>query len=592
MRNDQKRGALCTVLLSTALTALVLLFLSPPLRGQPPVTLPPVNYGELASAPRATSWHIPDYPRVETMRENMLHTFKLCESEFEGLEGTIYGLVPASEYGMIFVRDTSTMMPGLQYFYGDQYLRTPIEEFLRRQYGPDTRSIDGDVPGHGAISAVIAPYGQVDKATAVSDEEIHLIHAAYHYYRTVGGADWLQKELAGATIILRLNQALDWLYVHRFDHDHQLIKRGHTTDWGDIKFESALDPTDLDPRADHWTFSPYDQALTYRALLELAEMNQAVGDSSRARGLQQRANQLRLSANEKLWNSHGGFYLIHLHLTPLLHPFPEMEMIGIGNALATYVGLADHQRAQSVFGALERARLAAGAGKPGLSLYPPYPEAFFAHAQMVSGEYQNGGLWDWWGGVQITAEFKNGSSSLAWAHLRMVADDWARHPEQIFEWQIPETGEGWGAEHYASAAATMAEAVVDGLFGVQIERDGVRLQPRLKKHDGQIRVLQPASGFYASYDYTFQPGFIALDYGSNHPKSLEIRILLPPGRETEKVSIDGLTTPHRMETVLEDTYCVFGGPSGVHRAIVSFQSPRLPAAFHTVSDSNPRIRPS
>ncbi len=573
MAENRKRVVLIVVLLSILPSAVVAARRLVPSSVTSAVgSLPPINYEELSSPPAQTTWNVPDYPAIGAMREGVLHTLRLCETEFEGLEGTVYGLVPGREYGMIFIRDTSTMMPALQHFYGDQYLRTPIEEFLRRQYGWGAASADGDIPGDGAISGVIAAGGHIDKATVVSDEETHLIHAAYQYYRAVGGTEWLQKELSGETVIARLNRALEWLYIHRFDDGYQLVKRGHTTDWGDIKFEPAPNPTDIDPDTDHWTCSIHDQALTYRALLDLAEMNQAVGDAARAHELKAQADQLRRSANEKLWNSQRGSYLLHLHLTPLVHDFPEEELIGISNALAAHWGLSDPSRTQRLFSRLEGARLAAGARKPGLSLYPPYPEGFFAHEQMSPGEYQNGGLWDWWGGMQITAEFETGFSAMALAHLRMVAEDWASHPAEVFEWQMPSTGDGWGSHNYASAAGTMTEAILRGLFGVTIESDGARLQPRLRKHDGEIRAFQPSTGLYASYDYMYGQDSIVLDYGSNHPGSLEVRLLLPLGRETEKVYIDGAQVPHQVETLLQDSYCAFEAPSGVHRAIVTLQA--------------------
>lgn len=88
-------------------------------------TSQPMNYEEMSSPPAETTWNVPDYPTIGAMRETVVHTLRLCETEFEGLEGTVYGLVPGREYGMSFVRDTSTRMPGLQYFYGDRCLRTP-----------------------------------------------------------------------------------------------------------------------------------------------------------------------------------------------------------------------------------------------------------------------------------------------------------------------------------------------------------------------------------------------------------------------------------------------------------------------------------
>ena len=83
-------------------------------------------------------------------------------------------------------------------------------------------------------------------------------------------------------------------------------------------------------------------------------------------------------------------------------------MVSIANAVAVYTGLADTSERGPIFRALEAARLAAGAAKPGLSLYPPYPPGFFDYPQMSPGQYQNGAVWDWWGGIQISAELLEG----------------------------------------------------------------------------------------------------------------------------------------------------------------------------------------
>jgi hypothetical protein len=556
-----------------------------------PTELPPLSVEALGSPPVATSWHLPDYPLIDGMYQNIVVTFQLCETQFEGAAGEVYGLMPAREYGMIYVRDLSTMASILPCFYDDEYLRTAVEELLRRQYGPTTVSANGQRPGDGATSAILASDGHIDKATAVSDEEVHLINAAYQYYKSAGGTNWLLKEVGEETILSRMNRALDWLFEHRFDPGTGLIKRGHTTDWGDIKFEPSARPTDIDPEHDHWVCSVYDQALTYRALLQLAEMNEAVGARQRSTDLRERAERIRSSTNARLWNESTGSYLVHLHITPLSHPFPEDQMVGISNALAVYVGLTDPERASRALAALERARLAAGASKPGLSLYPPYPPGFFAHPQMLAGEYQNGGLWDWWGGVQITAEFESGQSTLALAHLRMMAQEWALHPGQVFEWQKPSTGEGWGSSNYASAAATVAEAILRGLFGVTIRTDVVTLRPRLGEHDGQVSVVHQSTGLYASYEYSYEPGFVVVDYGSNHPQPLQIAVLIPPGREIERVSIDGREVSYRLETLLQDNYCAFTADSGTHRAVLTFKTPPEPAGYRTASGSISRIPP-
>ena len=125
-----------------------------------------------------------------------------------------------------------------------------------------------------------------------------------------------------------------------------------------------------------------------------------------------------------------------------------------------------------------------------------------------------------------------------------------------------------------------------------IGQQEVTLQPRLSKHDGRIRVIQPASGLYVSYDYVYAPEFILLDHGTNHPAPLQIRVLLPRGKKIEEVSIDGSRIDHHMETVHQDNYCAFEAPSGVHRAVITLKSQRVHDVFHTASGSTRHTLPS
>jgi hypothetical protein len=504
------------------------------------------------------------------MRDAMLLTFSRCQVAFPGQNGDVRGFVPGVDYTMIFIRDMATLQPALRYFYPDEYLRSSVEEFLYRQYGPNTESENGHRPGVGAISAVIAQDGHVDKATATSDEETSLIHAAYVYYRAKGGDDWLRKTVSGRTVLERLNAAIEWLYAQRFEPGRGLIIRAHTTDWGDVKFEPAPNPTDIDPSKDHWTASIYDQALTYRALLELAEMNEALGDGKAAQTTRQRAADLKRRANEQLWVESKGYYRLHVHITPLTHPFDEDAIVAIGNVEAIRCGLATPQQEQTILAALEQARLAAGASKPGVSLYPPYPKGFFAYGQMVPGYYQNGGLWDWWGGRLISAEFERGYSAEARLHLAQVAADWIKHPAGVYEWNVPATGQGRGSLHYSGGAGAMTEAVIGGLFGVSLDRAGVVLSPRLGNQDGYIRVYQPATDTYAAYDYKMTDQGIVLEYGCNDDRLLTLRVLLPAGASVQGLEFDAgaQTITYDIEVVGHDTTCVMKVPAGLHRVVL------------------------
>ncbi len=110
---------------------------------------------------------------------------------------------------------------------------------------------------------------------------------------------------------------------------------------------------------------------------------------------------------------------------------------------------------------------------------------------MDPGRYQNGGVWDWWGGWLVLAEFTHGYSQMARAHLLQVGTDWATHPGQVFEWQEVATLAGAGGDQYAGAAGVYAQAIIEGLFGVALSADALTLSPRLEDWSGSISAHQP-----------------------------------------------------------------------------------------------------
>jgi hypothetical protein len=442
-----------------------------------------------------------------------------------------------------------------------------VEGFLRQQYDETTvSSEDGWPAGFGAISATVGPDGVIDKATAVSDEDTHFIHAAFVVYQVNGGVDWLAAEINGLPVISRLNAAGDWLLDQRLDEITGLIKRDHTTDWGDVRFQPTDgNPTDVVAEDVVWTASIYDQALAYRAWRELVIMNRAVGDEATAARWQARADALRDATNAYLWQPERGFYRTHLHLTHLAHNFDEDGIVSIANAVAVVCGLADLSQQAAILASLESARLEAGAGKPGLVLYPPYPDGFFAQPFMGAGTYQNGGVWDWWGGWQVLAEFESGYSQLARAHLSQTAADWAAHPGQIFEWQAVTTLAGAGGDLYTGAAGVYAQVIVEGLYGVRLSLAGPALSPRLADWPGSISVHQPASNLYLRYNYQPSPEGLVLAYETNHgAPDFPLRLLLPPGFSPGGVRLDAAPLAWDRFTLGQDTYLTATLPTGRH----------------------------
>jgi hypothetical protein len=519
-----------------------------------------------------TTWLLPGLPDLTEAAGYIPHNFSHGEAIFQIGSETIHGFRPGKVYPEMYIRDIAWGMETAQYYYPDVYLREPIEAYLRRQYTANTVSLDGDfgvVAGSGAIGGIITPQGRSNKQTITTDEETSLIHAAYLYYNITYNIDWLQHSINGLPVIERLNLAADWLYTYRLDSELQLFWRGHTTDWGDVKFEKGPGYTDYKPYQDHLTASIYDQALAYMALLELAEMNAAAGNTERADEWQSKAETLKEQTNRLLWQANKGFYLTHAHVSPLNHNFDESAMVSISNALAVYAGLTNTPQSKAIFDNLERVRLAAGIKKPGLSLYPFYPnrwpDLFFEYPGMGYGNYQNGGVWDWWGGVQIKAEFLKGFSETARTHLLQVANDWREHPGNIIEWHSSTDPRHEGSHYYSAAAGTMGSAIIEGFFGVSLTGQGLQLQPRLGLNDGYIRVYQAATDRYAAYSYDWDQDVSKLDYGTNAEGAVIVKVLRLRSEQVTGVKIDGVAVEFETETIGYDTYTVFVAPTGQHK---------------------------
>jgi hypothetical protein len=526
-----------------------------------------------------TTWLLPGLPNLSASAGYIPHNFSHGEAIFETPLDTIHGFRPGKAYPEMYIRDIAWGMETAQYYYSAPYLRDPIEAYLRRQYNEATTSLDGDfgvTAGAGAIGGIITPQGRSNKQTITTDEETSLIHAAYLYYRMAYDTAWLQKEINGEPVISRLNRAAEWLYQHRLDPQTRLLWRGHTTDWGDVKFEPGPGYTDYNPAQDHKTASVYDQALAYMALLELAEMNAAVGNTAQADQWQANAEALKLETNSLLWQPARGYYLTHHHITPLTHDFDEAAMVSIANALAVYSGLASPAQHQATLKALNQAQTDAGVTKPGLSIYPFYPnrwpDLFFEYPGMGYGNYQNGGVWDWWGGVQIKAEFMNGYADIGRTHLLQVASDWQEHPGNIIEWQSSTDPRHEGSHYYSAAAGTMGSAIIKGFFGVSLTGQGLTIQPRLGLNDGYIRVYQATTDRYAAYSYDWGQQVTRLDYGTNATGAVQLKILKLRSEQISQIAINGDPVQFATETVGQDTYLVFEAPSGQHQVEIFKQS--------------------
>jgi hypothetical protein len=494
----------------------------------------------------------------------------------------VTGFRPGTPYPPLYARDTAWIVPAARTLYPPAAWQPGIEAFLRRQYTAGTTSDDDGWPaGAGALPGVLYADGRIDKASATSDEETSLIEAASYVVDTAGPG-WLTTTLSspaaapGPRVIDQLDAALDWLWHTRYDPTSGLIWRGHTTDWGDVALDTtAPDRTDIDPARAIRTASIYDQVLAWRAAHHLAGWWETLGNVTAAQHWRARAAALRAAANHALWQPHRGFYRLHVHLPgpggaePWQHNFDEGRILAIGNAVAVWAGFTSPAQARSILDRLGEAQLAAGQRQPGLSLWHPYGSWTYPYPEMQWGQYQNGGLWDWWAGVQVLAEFETGDAARGLLHLRQLAHAWAAPGERATEWRNLAGGTPTGASDYAPAAATVMQAVVQGLYGVSWQPAGhLQLTVRLGEYPGTITAALPGTDRQVWYDYQPAPEALHLDYRTHGVGSFPLWLRLPPGREAAAVNLDNSQRTFTIEQVGRDRFVALEGLPGQHRVVV------------------------
>lgn len=477
---------------------------------------------------RGTTWWVDEVPAIDGMAARIRATLSATSRELPWHGRTIKGNSAGALYAPIFVRDMATIQPVLPYFLPRDFMRTPVEGFLASQ--------DRFANPDGAVAATLNAQGEVDKATVVSDEETSAVHAAFAYYRSFGGVDWLLSEVDGHAVIDRIGDALGYLWANRRWGDGSLLYRGHTTDWGDVKRSPGAEPTDL-AAGDELTISPFDQAWHFRALYDYATMLDAVGRTAEGETYRARAMQVKSETHALLWQANRGHYRVHAHATDWTDSFNEDAIIPISSVLAIYAGMASPDQVRPLLDATARAESAAGTNRAGLTLSPPYPDDFFQSRRMVGGEYQNGAVWDWWGGLQIVSEFEHGHAERAIGHLDAVARAWEA-ADGVHEWFHIPSGSGQGSPQFAGAAGTMAQAVIRGLFGVEIATDYYRVTCRLGSRSGGLRAVRPAGGAIEVVQ-TVHPESVALDIRADTGTNGLAALRLPTGWDNVLAIVDG-----------------------------------------------------
>lgn len=385
-------------------------------------------------------------------REQYLLRITLKNCELHDKNGKFYGFSAGSAYPQVWIRDTATLMAYAKRLYPFDALARSIELFMEHQ-GPD-----GDIVDWVDLD------GNTGKNTVETDQESSLVLAAFELGKD--NPQWFKKNIAGFTVLERLEMAMEWVWRHKRHNNHHLILSGFTADWGDTE------NTYPDQRATQLS----DRSTMVLGIYTNAKFLQAIDvlikcypseKSTEIDRWQERGVQIREQIKSLLYLPDEGYFITHI--APDVpkeeqNRYFQMEkkMLAVGgNTEAILAGLMDRSMMDRFFAELKKRHKTYQLDSVSFVLIPPYPEGFFQHHLLKRPwSYQNGGQWDWIGARVVKALFLNNRHQQGEAYLTQIArKNMARF--LINEWE-DRSGNPQGADFYVGAAGQIGEAIILG----------------------------------------------------------------------------------------------------------------------------------
>ena len=347
------------------------------------------------------------------------------------------GFNAGSGYREVWIRDYNTFIELAAQVFPKEELKENLLVFFRMQ-GDDGNIIDGFTPVEEITKketdfsySELEPRYAGHKNTVETDQETSLIQAVYKYIKITRDRTILSINVGNKTVAQRMEWTMDFLMQHRWNEQYGLIIGATTADWGDVQPEDGWG-VDLDNNT-HPAIDVYDNAMFVIALNNLIEILPETK-------VKWEPIRNRLSANIRkyLWDEKKQKFIPHIYLekgSPFPANFDENEIYYFGGTtIAIEAGLLSKEEIKISLDEMISCVKLAGAPSIGLTMYPPYPEGYFANKIMNPVySYQNGGDWTWFGGRMIQELIKAGFVKEAYEQvqpmLKRVKDN-----DGFFEW--------------------------------------------------------------------------------------------------------------------------------------------------------------
>lgn len=371
------------------------------------------------------------------------------------------GFNAGSGYSQIWARDMNTFIEVACEETNQTDIRNAILLFFALQQ-PNDEMIDGYVLkpdftwyDNHPYYADAAPDHVGFKNTVETDQESSLIQIVGKYIRKTGDTSILREDVAGRTVLERMDDMVDYLMRERYSEQYGLLFGAMTADWGDVQpnDDFGCDMNELSSRA----IDVYDNAMFLIALDYLQEMTDDASLLKKWKGIRE---QIAQNVRKYLWDAERKKFIPHLYIDPSPIPagFDENQIhYHGGTAVAIEAGLLSKEEIAVVNAQmLENVRLS-GMPSIGLTLYPTYPEGFFRGGMAKPYVYQNGGDWTWFGGRMIQQLVENGFVEEAYDEIRPMIDRVIKN-QGFFEW-YGMGGVPSGSGHFKGSAGVLAKAI-------------------------------------------------------------------------------------------------------------------------------------
>ncbi|WP_276504033.1 amylo-alpha-1,6-glucosidase [Terrimonas pollutisoli] len=354
---------------------------------------------------------------VEKIKSNQYFAFVKAKA----LEVMRTGFNAGDGYREVWIRDYNTFIKLAAQVYSKEVLKENLLVFFRMQ-GDDGNIIDGFTPaekikkGETDFSySKLEPRYAGHKNTVETDQETSLVQAVYKYIQLTGDKTILNEKVGDKTVSERLVWAMEFLMNHRFNGQYGLIIGATTADWGDVQPEHGWG-VDLDNNT-HPAIDIYDNAMLIVALNNLMEI-----DPSSKKKWNKVKDNIAKNCRKHLWDKQQQKFIPHIYLkgSPFPADFDENKIYYFGGTtVAIEAGLLNKQEIKASLEEMKKRVQQAGAASIGLTLYPPYPEGYFANKIMNPVySYQNGGDWTWFGARMIQQLVKYGFTEDAYEQIQ------------------------------------------------------------------------------------------------------------------------------------------------------------------------------